>query len=221
MLIWTKCLNEKWFSLIFGNNEKYSKIIQQVDTNLEGILSSKSVDKIKSSIEQEFAKLLEPHRADQFLTDLKIRVEILSDIYKKITSMVSFQTSPTKTSSFRENLPKITIRGSLSKSPNIAFKAAPYQSVHFEALDEEPKKIFSPLNSDTKLVKVNLKALSNSGNKKDIPINNFHTHTSSSSTTIKVSTPRLSFKIDEGITSTNEFKRNSKRYHFTQKELFL
>ena len=81
-------LNDKWFASKF-NNEKYIKLVGIVNSNVEQMITYKSVDKIKPQISKEFSKIFEPQNAESFLSDLKNRLNIITDFYEKIKHKVS------------------------------------------------------------------------------------------------------------------------------------
>ena len=50
----------------------------------------KSEDKIKLQISKEIAKILEPPNAESFLSNLKSRLNIITDIFEKIKYLIVF-----------------------------------------------------------------------------------------------------------------------------------
>ena len=205
---------------------------------MDSIINNKSMDKIKSQIEGEFAKISEKNNAEKFLKDIKCRVEIINDTFKRISNFPIFSSNKTINSFRTERLPKLSNHNliQIPKSPifNIT-KNKLFQSMHFESVENMKhnnlKKIFSPLHSDTKLINLNPNRLSL--NMKEININNFmstnvnsYPITISSNLKILNSPPnkiisKLVIKDDVNIDDSNEFLRTSKRYNFIEKELIL
>ena len=154
-------MNDRWFNYKF-DNEKYNKIILIIDSNLELFINNKSLDKIKSQIEYEFAKINETNNAGKFFNDVKIRVELISESLKRIINFPVFSSSRSTCSFRSEMLPKLSNKNivQISKSPIFnSTKTKIYQSMHFESMDNmrnnKPKTIFSPIHSDTKLINLN------------------------------------------------------------------
>ena len=213
-------LNDKWFASKF-NNEKYIKLVGIVNSNVEQMITYKSVDKIKPQISKEFSKIFEPQNAESFLSDLKNRLNIITDFYEKIKNLIVFTSNTKMINSFRqESFPKLSNRISrLNKTPVLCSLVDVYKFIPNDQHNEDiPKKAFCPFNTDRKLIKINPKQLSLSISKKDLKINKFvfnnlNTNSNLIQTITKMKRTSQSLnKANEQLNKTIEFNRNGNRY---------
>lgn len=118
------------------------------------MVSSKSINNIIPLIEEEFKKISEIDKCENFLNDVKKRLEVLTDIYYKLSKLVVFNSNMTSKNPCRENLPRVLKSSCSSRSNLILPRDCTHQSVQLEPINIElSKKIFSPLNRNNNIVK--------------------------------------------------------------------